>query len=171
MKSFELKPYYGHEKELSICVDTSFQFTVTGNTALVKLPPPSKSPAKKDGLYNTTCFEIFIANSSGQYLEWNFSPALDWCLFSFESERKKSSDLLGKESFSQFHFDVNPQSLNLKVQLDSARIRKVLNSPGKLKASMTAVIEFQSGKKDYYAFKHLKDKPDFHDLNGFLIDW
>ena len=38
-------------------------------------------------LWEKTCFEIFIANQSGQYFEFNFSPNFSWNIFYFEKLR------------------------------------------------------------------------------------
>jgi len=166
----ELTPFYHFEKNVKIRAADSLQFMITGHVDLIRIPPPSKSPSKIEGLYNTTCFEVFAMSPTGQYIEWNFSPSLDWCVFSFEKYRKKTTDLAGIETFSKLRFSKSSEEIVLSVELEIDLVKRLLNTD-KLKVSCTAVIEFTTGKIEYYAFSHPSDKPDFHDPKGFLIEW
>lgn len=174
----ELLPFYGYEKNIGIHLksflngkDFNFEFGVTGDLSLIKIPARSLAPESKDGLYRQTCFEVFIANEEGKYFEWNFSPSGDWCVFNFEKYRKKAKDLLDKKMFSSSVFEQKKDKLVLSVSMDYKEIESQLKSVQKIKIGASVVLEFKSGKKDYYALAHPSEKPDFHDPKGFLIDW
>lgn len=170
MKLIELIPFYGYEKKLKLSVSQPGLFTVTGAIQNILVPPPSKNPSRIDGLYKTTCFEVFAANEAGEYLEWNFSPSGNWCVFSFHSYRNRSKDRVGQESFSNLQFKATNTQMTLSVELKIDPIKEALQSKGPLKIGCTAVIEFLDNKIDYYALRHPSDKPDFHDIKGFLIE-
>lgn len=170
MKPVELIPFYGLEKKLQLSLSKPGVFSVRGPLQNIVIPKPSKTPTRIEGLYRTTCFEVFAANEKGEYLEWNFSPSGDWCVFSFQSYRARCPDKAGPESFSNLHFKASEKEMTLSVDLKLDAIKEALKSKGSLKIGCTAVIEFLDKKLEYYALKHPSEKPDFHDAKGFLIE-
>jgi hypothetical protein len=131
--------------------------------------PPSRTPARADGLWNHTCFEAFIATSGkAGYYELNFSPSGQWAVYSFESYRKSMSPV-----------DVSrPPELTVRrgdysLELD-ALIRlpelSALQGAHTLKLALAGVIEDDSGTLSYWALRHAQDKPDFHHPDGFVLE-
>lgn len=65
------------------CLD----FIVAAPPAALRLPSPV-APARIDGLWRTTCFELFVANRDGaRYREFNFSPSGAWAAYAFDGYR------------------------------------------------------------------------------------
>lgn len=63
-------------------------WTVDGDRADLRLPPPASAPARADGLWDDTCFEAFVAPAGGgAYWELNLAPSGDWNLYRFSGYR------------------------------------------------------------------------------------
>jgi hypothetical protein len=43
------------------------------------------------------------------------------------------------------------------------------NAPWPWRVGLTAVVEERSGHRGYFALRHPRDKPDFHDAAGFAV--
>jgi hypothetical protein len=68
-------------------------FMVGSAAEWLRLPPPAP-PARADGLWRQTCFEMFLRDpSSGEYLEFNFSPSGQWAAWRFDGYPTGRSDL------------------------------------------------------------------------------
>src|SRR5690606_16064169 len=67
-----------------------WQFDLDLRSARVDLFWPERvtTPLRVEGLYQSTCFEVFIA-CQNRYLEWNFSPSLEWSGYAFSSYRSR----------------------------------------------------------------------------------
>ncbi len=131
----------------------------------VRWPEPSLSPSRLDGLWQHTCFELFIApNASSQYLEFNFSPSGDWNCYAFDAYREGATQAVELDT--------------LEVLAHSPTLRAQFCLPAGLKAypvaqwqiGITAVIEYASGDLDYAALRHTAAKPDFHRRDSFCLD-
>jgi hypothetical protein len=108
---------------------------------------------KKEGLWNHTCFEIFVKDSSStRYLEWNFAPSGDWWCMMFSDYRQRM----------EVDSKLSPQSLHWKRSeglTGSFVIPFVFDN---IKIGICCVVETEK-EKTYWALKHSKNKPDFHD--------
>ncbi len=68
--------------------DLLISYELGGNVDDVLFPPPISSPRRRDGLWQATCFEFFVAVSgSHQYWEINLSPSGDWNVYAFTEYR------------------------------------------------------------------------------------
>jgi hypothetical protein len=112
--------------------------------------PPRRAARFADGLWRHTCFEVFVATRSRAYYEYNFSPSGEWACYAFSSYRKRVRAKLARPRW------------NGKVATISAR--------GRIKIGLTAVIEEKSGALSYWALRHPRRKPDFHDRRGFTLE-
>ncbi len=57
-------------------------------------PPDTAGRQRRDELWRTTCFELFIAGPDGEgYREFNFAPSGDWAAYDFASRRRGRSDV------------------------------------------------------------------------------
>lgn len=114
---------------------------------------------RQDGLWQTTCFEMFVRSKSGTaYSEYNFSPSEAWAAYDFTAPR----DGMSQRTISHDPV-ITPrrgrQTLIFDVALPLADLPAL---PANL--SLTAVIEEEGGVKSYWAMAHgVGDKPDFHD--------
>ena len=66
----------------------AIHYELLGHLNDVALPMPADMPARKNALWEETCFEFFIAaRDSPRYREFNLSPAGHWNVFRFAAYR------------------------------------------------------------------------------------
>ena len=137
-------------------------FRIEGEGVVI---PGRRAPARADGLWNSTCLEVFLrVPGSESYLEFNFSHSGLWAAYTFDGYRTGMRELgLGVAP----HIEVDPQRpLDLSVALNLSDTPDV-----PMLASISAVIEEQDGTMSYWALAHPPgDKPDFHHADCFVIE-
>ena len=123
--------------------------------------PIDASSTRADGLWRTTCFEMFWQGKEGSpYAEFNFSPSGQWAAYRFQSPRT------GQENLPVTGMAISKTLSNSGLRL-RAEIDCQLPSPAVI--ALTAVIEDAEGNHSYWALHHFDDKPDFHDPRGRTI--
>ncbi len=121
--------------------------------------PPFAGRGRKDELWQTTCFEMFIMpkDAAPAYSEFNMSPSERWAAYDFDDYRA---------GMSQRDFEREPECTMRKGQsiaiFDAALPRVQLPGPP-CAIGLAAVIEEEGGVKSYWALAHTKERPDFHD--------
>lgn len=122
-------------------------------------PLPTESERAYE-LWKTTCFELFLKEEgSNEYIELNFSPSGQWDCYHFKSYRSPQPPT--RYDHCRINF--------IKQELGLIEVEVLLPEiPDKILANATAVIEDDSGVH-YFAFKHAKNKADFHDHSTLLI--
>ena len=133
-------------------------FTVEGleHVAL----PERAAPSRNDGLWKTTCCELFLAPvGSDAYFEFNYSPSTQWAAYRFDSYRAGGCDLA---------LSVAPHVGREAAFLVQVRQNLSDLPPGPFKMSLTAVIEETDGTKSYWALAHAPGPPDFHNRASFI---
>ncbi|MEO6580341.1 MAG: hypothetical protein ABIN83_04235, partial [Sphingomicrobium sp.] len=114
------------------------------------------------GLWQSTCFELFICGVGGAYRELNFSPSSQWAAYEFERYREGRRDL-SLESPPQISSD--DEDLDGRWFLTSLDDR---DAPPGARFGVSAVIEETDGTKSYWALAHPPgDRPDFHHPDCF----
>ncbi len=142
-------------------------YALVGNLAGIVVPAPAERPARRDRLWETTCFELFVAvNDSPGYWEFNLSPAGHWNVYRFDDYRRGMRE---EPAFNALPFTVRRQpdtlSLDLKVDITG------LVPPGeRIQAACTAVIEQPGGALTYWALAHCGKEPDFHRRDSFIVE-
>jgi hypothetical protein len=121
--------------------------------------PALAEPRRRDKLWQTTCFEVFVEADDG-YWEYNLSPSSEWAVYRFESYRKgmKEAEEFAASSGTRFE---NYWSL-LRAQLRLP--------PAARRLGFSAVIEDTDGAISYWALTHPSDKPDFHHPDSFVLE-
>jgi hypothetical protein len=138
------------------------EYRVHGIERLV-LPPVLPLRGRQDGLWKTTCFEVFFLDSrTNRYVEFNFSPSLCWAAYAFTSYRDGMSDLpLPVDPYINFGDQFEPFVLIAEVALSAV-------PPSLTELSFTAVIEADDGTKSFWALAHPDGPPDFHNRDCFV---
>lgn len=122
--------------------------------------PPAASPVRTDGLWQTTCFELFVKPAGGQgYFEFNFSPSTAWAAYRFDGYRA------GMANLSLASPRIEPIKDGVRVALDLGGLPE-----GDWLVGITAVIEEAGGAKSYWALCHPPGKPDFHHPDSFALE-
>ena len=142
----------GHEMML--------RFRLDGCGALVL--PPRAEPARADGLWQTTCAELFLALPEGRYREFNFSPSGEWAAYDFHGYRTGMSEYQPARP-PRIETDQGLSVSTLTVFLPESEFAGIGF------AALSAVIEEQGGRKSYWAARHGGEKPDFHNPACFTL--
>lgn len=140
------------------------RFELHGDTETLMLPLVDE-PARRDRLWQTTCFELFARRLEGDsYLEYNFSPSTEWALYRFSGYREGMAEEMVDRpvitcDYSDRHFGLNA---------DIALPDRWQNTP--LLLALSAVVEESDGTKSYWALAHPPGKPDFHHRDCFALE-
>ncbi len=68
------------------------EFRIDGPIAELLLPEPGGRPERRDGLWRSTCFEVFVGGlGRSSYIEFNLAPNGDWATWAFTSYRAAPS--------------------------------------------------------------------------------
>ena len=126
------------------------------------LPDPIE-PVRKDGLWRTTCFELFVAWGGEAYLEVNAAPNGDWAAYRFDAPREGMAPLAIDAPVITFDAGEAWVSVEATLRLPPECAGRALT------ANMAAVIEASDGALCYWALAHPAAKPDFHDRSCFLL--
>jgi hypothetical protein len=118
--------------------------------------------ARRDRLWEHTCFEMFSRNTDYQaYEELNFSPSTDWAAYEFSAYR---AGMLETHAMSpEISLSRDGDVLTLKAR------GALAEGSGPWQIALAAVIEELDGTKSYWALAHPPGKPDFHHPTCFTI--
>lgn len=119
--------------------------------------PPLAGKGRADGLWRTTCFELFAKPAGGDsYCEFNLSPSERWAAYDFASYREG----LAERPVPRDPTCTLRRGSNLLI-FDAAIPRAAL-PPAPWACGLSAVIEEEGGRLSYWALAHRPGKPDFH---------
>jgi hypothetical protein len=143
-------------------------YELTDELAQVRIPEP-KPPDAVDGLWEHTCFEVFVAvEGKTSYREFNFSPSGQWAAYAFSDYR-----VHGEWTVSQapaIRLTQTNGHLLLEAVIAAADLPQ--NIAGKpLQLGLAAVIEANDGSRSYWALHHPEARPDFHHSAGFILSF
>lgn len=126
--------------------------------------PNEVDPGRSDGLWKTTCFEVFIANDSKKYAELNFAPSSLWAAYSFDGYRAgmKPLQLSGDPVIG---LDASDSHFALEADL----LLPTTWAGHDFRLGLSAVIEEVDGTISYWALKHPPGAPDFHHPDCFAL--
>ncbi len=120
----------------------------------VILIPELTAGQRRDGLWQSTCFELFVTKPTG-YAEFNFSPSGNWAAYEFSGYREGMTKIAVRPTPAIAVFD-DGDRLTVSVALDRTAL------PQGAQFGLCAVIEEADGTKSYWALAHPPGKPDFH---------
>jgi hypothetical protein len=173
--SFALQPFAGDMPLPAVAVtgqierhgtDFSISYHLSGRLAELVIPAPAKEPARQWVLWESTCFEFFLApQPSCHYWEFNLSPAGHWNVFRLEDYRqglREETAFTTLPCLIQQHSD----SVRLTLRLD---LGPIIPADQSLEVGITAVLQHLDGRLSYWALSHPGPQPDFHRREGFVI--
>lgn len=136
----------------------TLRYHVTGDVGQIVVPP-SAEPGRADGLWKTTCFELFTRDEGDEnYREYNFSPSGQWAAFGFSTYREGMCNI--PIWAPRISTTVAGRALMVEVTFVSPRL-------GPQRVGACAVIEEKDGAKSFWALTHPSDTPDFHNSACF----
>ncbi len=154
---------YGEGKTLTLV------YRLKGDMARLRIPFPQSSQ-RADGLWQHTCFEVFIKTSTSPvYYEFNFSPSGEWAAYAFRGYRDDAP----------LDDDRLDPAISVKSENDCLELIAVvrlnclpaIEPEHILQLGLSAVIEENGGKLSYWALNHPLENPDFHHPDSFAIEF
>lgn len=137
-----------------------------GDLGGLALPAPALSPARRDGLWRATCFELFLA-AAGEpgYVELNLAPSGDWNVYRFDGYR---AGMRPEPALATLPFavTVGPDRLDVDLRFDLGPLGL---AGANLDAGISAVLAAPGGATSFWALSHPGRQPDFHDRSGFRL--
>lgn len=128
--------------------------------------PGTVPVARRDGLWQHTCAELFIAVPHQEaYLEFNFAPSTEWAAYEFSAYRQQGVRVA---EFDSPTIVCRQQAQELLLQVDLQVPALAQNARWQLGLSM--VIEDAQGQLSYWALSHAGERPDFHRRESFVLD-
>ena len=119
--------------------------------------PPFAGKGRADGLWKTTCFELFLrAPGAETYVELNLSPSERWAACEFSGYRA---------GMAERPFPREPECtmrLGQSLAIFDVAVPVAGLPPRPWAYGFSAVIEEEGGIISYWALAHTPGKPDFH---------
>lgn len=124
--------------------------------------PLATTYARRDNLWQTTCFEIFWQPlGEKSYREFNLSPSGQWAAYDFDSFREGMRDAPVDAIAISCSHDAAGLVLRASIAADL---------PAPAQVALNAVVEHADGAKQYWALAFPPGKPEFHsEANRALI--
>jgi len=144
----------------------TIHYELRGELAAVALPPPADAPARRQGLWEETCFEFFLgAKNSPQYWEFNLSPAGHWNVYQFAGYRQGRQE---EAAFASLPLRVQSRTDSFLLTLE-VDLTKIVPADQALEVGISAVIKLSEGEATYWALSHTGPQADFHRRDGFSV--
>lgn len=161
------------------------RYRVRGAGSLL-LPENAAVAERRDGLWEHTCLEAFVAagvapgvtagvsnpEATERYWEFNLAPSGHWNVYQLEAYRHG----LQPESFygalpmaitmGEGQADGGADTLELSLRCP---LPPPLATATELQVGLTAVIETRSGELSYWALHHPGPQADFHQRGGWTL--
>ena len=136
------------------------RFTLIGDLRGIVIPL-QVPPARMDGLWQTTCLELFLGSQADPaYTEFNLSPSTAWAAYRFAGYRNGQHDL-DLPRPPQIRTRKSGSRLTLDARLDLPAL-----APDH-RLGLSAVIDHGASGKTYWAIAHAPGPPDFHHRDCF----
>jgi len=141
----------------SLGSDLALTYRVVGAGALIL--PAALASARADGLWKTTCFELFLGLAGKTYQEFNFSPSSRWASYAFSDYREGGHDAA-----------ITPPQISMRREGDAVVCSvRLAHTDGAVSAGLAAVIAEEGGHTSYWALAHDAPRPDFHRRSCFTL--
>jgi hypothetical protein len=127
------------------------RFRAIGDTSRLVIPSPAP-PVRTEGLWQATCFELFVAGEGQSYREFNFSPSGAWAAYAFDAHR---SGMRNADAKVEMQTLKNDKILSLIAEIESEFF-----DPSYI--GLTAVIFETDAVTRYWATAFAPGEPDFH---------
>lgn len=143
-----------------------FRYDLRGPLAELVVPPPVTAPERRDGLWQGTCFEAFLARPDAEgYHELNLSSAGHWNLYRLDGYRR---GLRPEPAQTVLPFQLLGEAdhLALAFSLDLGPLQ-LAETPVEL--GLTTVLEHGDGRCSYWALSHTGAEADFHTRQSWRL--
>ncbi|MFC4255780.1 hypothetical protein GRI97_13415 [Altererythrobacter xixiisoli] len=132
------------------------RWRIEGSDRLVV--PPFGGKGRADGLWQTTCFELFLRpEGGGGYCEFNLSPSERWNIYDLDGYRAGLRERPAPRE-PQCSMRLGSSFAIFDAAIPMAAVPSGISAMG-----LCAVMEERGGVKSYWALQHPQAEPDFHD--------
>ncbi|MCS5698028.1 DOMON-like domain-containing protein [Cyanobium sp. FGCU-52] len=141
-------------------------YDLRGPLETLRLPAPAQAPERRDGLWEGTCFEAFLAEAGAEgYRELNLSPSGHWNLYRLNGYRRglRPDPLVEALPFQRTEA---ADHLQLELTLD---LTPFALAQAPLELALTTVLQHSDGSCSFLALTHPGAEADFHRRDGFLL--
>lgn len=140
-------------------------YRVQGDIHALRVPD-TVTAARRDGLWQHTCAELFIAVPHQEaYFEFNFAPSTEWAAYEFSAYRQQG---VRATEFDAPMIACQQGEQELLLQVD-IKIPALAQSE-RWQLGLSMVIEDAQGRLSYWALSHAGERPDFHRRESFVLD-
>lgn len=141
-------------------------YELLGKLTELLLPAPNAAPCRTNGLWQSTCFEFFVAPKGlPQYWEVNLSLSGDWNVYAFADYR---TGMREESALSVLPFTMQQQADCCRLELDFP-LAKLISPEQSVEMAVSAVLQERNSRRSFHALAHLGFQPDFHQRQSFLI--
>ena len=142
-------------------------YQLHGDLAQLLLPTPTEQPHRKNDLWQTTCFEFFLAVfNAPEYWEFNLAPTGDWNAYGFSDYRRNMSEA---SNFSTLPLKIlNRDSSSYELQTE-INLQSITTGNISLEISVTSVIADKNQNLSHWAINHPGTQADFHRRDSFVL--
>jgi hypothetical protein len=141
------------------------RYRLRGN--LTDVAVAAHAPSRRvDRLWEHTCFEAFVAPESREhYIEINVAPSTEWATYAFERYRHgmRPLDLARSPAITVTR---QPDELRVTADVD---LTVLVDAPWPWRVGLCAVVMDTGGARSFWALRHPRPTPDFHDAAGFTV--
>jgi len=128
--------------------------------------PPQRPALRREGLWRTSCCELFVRGGGDAYREFNFSPSGEWAAYGFARYREgmQAIDVVAPRCSLR----LEAAAIVLEVALEASALPGAGDET--LRIGPCCVIEAADGSLSYWALAHPAARPDFHHAGSFALD-
>jgi hypothetical protein len=128
-------------------------------------PHPNARAGRRDELWKTTCFEIFLGSSQAlSYIEINLSPSGDWAVYQFADIRTGMSRI--ESAKVEISTKMTEWERSLSAHILVPELSDIIKAEYHVGA--TAVLDWEAQIQEYWALQHSAVKPDFHQRKDWV---
>lgn len=174
MAKFSLIPFEKNEVEFNLSSEITHQnnrlylsYMIEGDLSTLDLDQYTPNKKRQLRLWEKTCFEFFLCDQNGEYLEFNFSPNFSWNLFHFKTLRGPIHELEINQNPEIDILNSNTKFL-LIANFNLSTFPENFKDIKKLKFGITSVLKLINHETEYWALKHCDSKPNFHHYSSFI---
>ena len=140
------------------------RFALNTPAETVARPQPCGQTERRDGLWQSTCFEAFFAEPGQErYWEINLAPNGHWNVYRLDHYRQ---GLRPEPLVSGLTYALHQSATDLQLRF-SLNLQPLIAESSGLECSLTAVLDHPQNGCSYWALNHAGDEADFHRRDSF----
>lgn len=151
----------------------ALSFSLIGPLQALLIPTPVARPQRRDGLWQGTCFEAFVAApGESRYWEINLAPSGDWNVYALSDYRQGLRPEAALQAMpghwqrgQERGAPAGQERLDLELRVD---LNPLIPADSRLEVSATAVLAHAEQRCSYWAWRHVGSEADFHRRESFL---